>query len=76
MDQKTTSTEANPLSLKEVPVLPLRAGRHLTVWVAGTPPGSTTEDAPLGTVTRTPTLRRKQPSLSSARTADGSPDIA
>jgi hypothetical protein len=33
MDHKTTSTDASPLTLKLVPSLPLRAGRHLTAWV-------------------------------------------
>jgi hypothetical protein len=34
MDQKTsTNTEGSPLSLKEMPILPLRAGRHLTAWI-------------------------------------------
>jgi hypothetical protein len=33
MDEKSTRTDASPLTLKAMPSLPLRAGRHLTAWV-------------------------------------------
>jgi hypothetical protein len=33
MHATDSSTEASPLSLREVPSLPLRAGRHLTAWI-------------------------------------------
>jgi hypothetical protein len=33
MDYKSSSTDASPLNIKEMPRLPLRAGRHLTAWI-------------------------------------------
>jgi hypothetical protein len=62
MDQKTTSTDASPLSLKEVPNLPLRAGRHLTAWVRWHTARVHTEDRALGSGPADGTLRSKQPS--------------
>jgi hypothetical protein len=33
MDQKTSNTEGTSLSIRKMPNLPLRAGRHITAWV-------------------------------------------
>ncbi len=33
MDQGHSQDEANPSRLRDVPALPLRAGRHLTAWI-------------------------------------------
>jgi hypothetical protein len=33
LSQDRTQAEPNPSLLREVPVLPLRAGRHLTAWI-------------------------------------------
>jgi len=59
MDQKT-STDANPLSLKVVPSLSLRAGRHLTAWVRWHTARVCTEDRALGTGPADGTLRTKR----------------
>jgi hypothetical protein len=33
LNQESTQDQSNPSRLREVPVLPLRAGRHLTAWI-------------------------------------------
>ncbi|HZO58198.1 MAG TPA: hypothetical protein VFB51_00760 [Solirubrobacterales bacterium] len=33
MNQRRTQDEQSPTRLWDVPVLPLRAGRHLTAWI-------------------------------------------
>jgi hypothetical protein len=33
LDATDRSTEGSPLTLREVPALPLRAGKHLASWV-------------------------------------------
>jgi hypothetical protein len=33
LSQGQTQDETNPSRLREVPVLPFRAGRHLTAWI-------------------------------------------
>jgi hypothetical protein len=33
LGQGRTQDESNPSRLRDVPVLPLRAGRHLTAWI-------------------------------------------
>jgi hypothetical protein len=33
LNHESTQDQSNPSRLREVPVLPLRAGRHLTAWI-------------------------------------------
>jgi hypothetical protein len=33
LNHESTQDDSNPSRLRDVPVLPLRAGRHLTAWI-------------------------------------------